>query len=208
MVSISHLPHSATDCPCKTDTFLSTIRALVGLAIQKNKGTLTAEQLAPFLDRDELSVGTDDESFVLPALVRFEGTPIVDPQSNEIVYKFETMESTAGGFGRIEAVLSSAEMRGYSTGAAEEEQIAFSLATSSQRTMACALGVFNFVGVVALGFLCGDPTIGTCWAFPKSRHTVRPDYSDCLLIHITKYTHTRDSRLTLFLLSQRCGNRS
>jgi glycine cleavage system regulatory protein len=28
--------------------------------------------------------------------------------------------------------------------------------------------------------------------------TVRPDYYDCLLMHITKYTQTQDSRLTLF----------
>jgi hypothetical protein len=27
---------------------------------------------------------------------------------------------------------------------------------------------------------------GTCRGFPKSGHTVRPDYGDCLLIHITK----------------------
>jgi hypothetical protein len=49
--------------------------------------------------------------------------------------------------------------RGFSTAMAEEEEIRFSLATQSQRTMAAALGVFNFVGVVALGFLVGDPQI-------------------------------------------------
>ena len=32
---------------------------------------------------------------------------------------------------------------------AEEEPYRFSLATQAQRTMAAALGVFNFVGVVA-----------------------------------------------------------
>ena len=133
--------------------------ALVGLAIQRNNGSLTAEQLAPFLDRDELNIGSDDESFVLPALTRFGGVAEVDPQSNEIVYKFEQMESTAGGFSTMDAVLQSAEMRGFSTGAAEEEEIAFSLATQSQKTMAAALGVFNFVGVVALGVLCSDPSI-------------------------------------------------
>lgn len=70
--------------------------ALVGLCIQKNDGVVTAEQLAPFLDRDELSIGTDDESFVLPALTRFNGAPEVDPASGEIVYRFEDLESTAG----------------------------------------------------------------------------------------------------------------
>jgi hypothetical protein len=33
--------------------------------------------------------------------------------------------------------------------------------------------------------------------------TVRPDYSGCLLIHITKYTRTQDSRLTLFFYNHR-----
>ena len=130
--------------------------ALVGLAIQRNDGALAAEQLAPFLDRPDESLGTEDESFVLPALTRFGGVPEVDPNTNEIVYKFESMESTAGGFAGIEAVLNAAP-RGFSTAMAEEEEIRFSLATQSQRTMAAALGVFNFVGVVALGFLVGDP---------------------------------------------------
>lgn len=132
--------------------------ALVGLAIQRNGGALAAEQLAPFLDRPDESMGTSDESFVLPALTRFGGVPEVDPATNEIVYKFESMESTAGGFAGIEAVLNAAP-RGFSTAMAEEEEIRFSLATQSQRTMAAALGVFNFVGVVALGFLVGDPQI-------------------------------------------------
>ena len=130
--------------------------ALVGLAIQRNDGALTAEQLAPFLDRPDDAVGTEDESFVLPALTRFGGVPEVDKASNEIVYRFESMESTAGGFAGIEAVLETAP-RGFSTAMAEEEEIAFSLATRSQKTMAAALGVFNFVGVVALGFIVGDP---------------------------------------------------
>jgi hypothetical protein len=47
---------------------------LVGKAIQKNKGVVTAEQLAPYLD----AAGYEDESFVLPALTRFEGTPEVN----------------------------------------------------------------------------------------------------------------------------------
>ena len=48
----------------------------------------------------------------------------------------------------IQDVLDSAP-RGFSTAMAEEEPYRFSLATQAQRTMAAALGVFNFVGVVA-----------------------------------------------------------
>lgn len=132
--------------------------ALLGLAIQKNKGVVTAEQLAPFLDREDDAVGTDDESFVLPALTRFGGAPEVDPISGEIVYRFEAMQSTAGGFEAIQEVLDAAP-RGFSTSLAEEETYRFSLATQGQRTMAAALGVFNFVGVVVLGRLCVDPAV-------------------------------------------------
>ena len=134
--------------------------ALVGLCIQKNDGVVTAEQLAPFLDRDEVSIGTDDESFVLPALTRFNGAPEVDPASGEIVYRFEDLESTAGGVAAIQAVLDEIprELR-VTTSVAEEEPYRFSLATGGQRTMALALGVFNFVGVVALGIISSDPQI-------------------------------------------------
>ena len=40
------------------------------------------------------------------------------------------------------------------------------------------------------------------WQFLQIHHkcTVRPDYYDCLLISITKYTHTADSRLTFYFL--------
>mmetsp|Transcript_7600 Transcript_7600/g.30799 ORF Transcript_7600/g.30799 Transcript_7600/m.30799 type:complete len:530 (-) Transcript_7600:893-2482(-) len=134
--------------------------ALVGLCIQRNNGVVTAEQLAPFLDRDERTIGTDDESFVLPALTRFNGAPEVDPASGEIVYRFEDLESTAGGVAAVQAVLDEIPRElGVTTSVAEEETYRFSLATGGQRTMAAALGVFNFVGVVALGIISSDPQI-------------------------------------------------
>lgn len=134
--------------------------ALVGLCIQRNNGVVTAEQLAPFLDRDERTIGTDDESFVLPALTRFNGAPEVDPASGEIVYRFEDLESTAGGVAAVQAVLDEIPRElGVTTSVAEEDTYRFSLATGGQRTMAAALGVFNFVGVVALGIISSDPQI-------------------------------------------------
>ena len=71
--------------------------ALVGLAIQRNDGALAAEQLAPFLDRPEESLGTEDESFVLPALTRFGGAPEVDPETNEIVYSSRAWRAPRAG---------------------------------------------------------------------------------------------------------------
>jgi hypothetical protein len=52
---------------------------------------VTAEELAPFLDPPAKVEGDDtiDEGFVVPALVRFGGTPEVDEQGN-LLYRFES----------------------------------------------------------------------------------------------------------------------
>ena len=120
---------------------------LVGRAIRKNKGVMTAEQLAPYLD----TVGYEDESFVLPALTRFEGTPEVNSVSGTIIYRFPNMESTAG---RVSAV-----GRGDSGALAQEERWAFSLAEPSQRFLAGLLGVANIVGVIILANMINDPKL-------------------------------------------------
>ena len=92
--------------------------------------------------------------------MRFNGAPEVDESSGEIVYRFESMEATGGGFDRVNAVLAEArKYGGFSTAMAEEEPYVFSLATQAQRAMAAGLGALNFVGVVVLGRLCVDPQI-------------------------------------------------
>lgn len=120
---------------------------LVGRAIRKNKGVMTAEQLAPYLD----TAGYEDESFVLPALTRFEGTPEVNSVSGSIIYRFPNMESTAG---RVSAV-----GRGDSDALVQEERWVFSLAEPSQRFLAGLLGVANIVGVIILANMINDPKL-------------------------------------------------
>ena len=120
---------------------------LVGRLIQKNKGVVTAEQLAPFLD----TAGYEDESFVLPALTRFEGTPEVNTVTGSIIYRFPNMESTAGK--------TTARSRGESEALAQEERWVFSLAEPSQKIQAGLLGVANLVGVVILAQMINDPQI-------------------------------------------------
>lgn len=120
---------------------------LVGRAIRKNKGVMTAEQLAPYLD----TAGYEDESFVLPALTRFEGTPEVNSVSGSIIYRFPNMESTAG---RVSAV-----GRGDSDALVQEERWAFSLAEPSQQFLAGLLGVANIVGVIILANMINDPKL-------------------------------------------------
>lgn len=63
----------------------------VGRYIQSKGGVVTAEELAPFLDPPAQSLDEDevDEGFVIPALVRFGGSPEVDGSGN-LLYRFES----------------------------------------------------------------------------------------------------------------------
>ena len=85
-------------------------------------------------------------------------------------------------------------------------------ALSSLVTVASVLAVANALRVNITGLLAVGGFSGVAFGFAAQRcvanvrvarfpnpNTVRPDYSDCLLIHISKYTHTQDSRLTLFV---------
>ena len=63
----------------------------MGRYIQSKGGVVTAEELAPFLDPTPQSLDEDevDEGFVLPALVRFGGSPEVDG-TGSLLYRFES----------------------------------------------------------------------------------------------------------------------
>ena len=129
--------------------------ALIGQTIAKNEGVVTGEQLAPFLDR-EGSAELSDESFVLPVLTRFEGSPEMDDSGN-IFYRFPAAQVTA-----LEKKQQNRLKRdsGSSTnGLAKEERWSFSLADPSQKFMSAALGVANFVGVIWLSSLMTDPQV-------------------------------------------------
>jgi hypothetical protein len=72
-------------------------RAL-GAHIQRLGGVLSAEEMAPFLDPPPLgrtrrrgSEKYEDESFVLPALIRFNGEPLVDDEGR-LLYKFPDLQ--------------------------------------------------------------------------------------------------------------------
>lgn len=72
----------------------------VGRFIQWQGGVVTAEQLAPFLDapkQQDRDSTTVDEGFVVPALVRFGGSPEVDERGN-LLYRFPDLQKT----GRME----------------------------------------------------------------------------------------------------------
>ena len=58
---------------------------------------MTAEELAPYLDVPSAAKDADshvvDESYVVPALVRFGGSPEVD-QDNNLIYRFPSLQKT------------------------------------------------------------------------------------------------------------------
>ena len=57
---------------------------------------MTAEELAPFLDPPSGAAGSPlDESFVVPALVRFSGHPEVEFRGN-LLYTFPELQTTSG----------------------------------------------------------------------------------------------------------------
>lgn len=69
----------------------------IGNYIQHKGGVVTAEELAPYLDVPPAGKDADsivvDESYIVPALVRFGGSPDVD-RNNNLVYKFPSLQKT------------------------------------------------------------------------------------------------------------------
>ncbi|KAK6139966.1 hypothetical protein DH2020_026279 [Rehmannia glutinosa] len=65
----------------------------IGQYIASNGGIVTAEELAPYLDL-ETTENMDDDSYILPVLLRFDGQPEVDEEGN-ILYRFPSLQRTA-----------------------------------------------------------------------------------------------------------------
>ena len=67
----------------------------VGELISRNGGVITAEQLAPYLDPPaDYRPGELNEDFMVPALVRFGGSPSVD-QDGQLLYTFPSLQVEA-----------------------------------------------------------------------------------------------------------------
>lgn len=139
-----------------------------GRAIAARGGVVTAEELAPFLDlpptgsdaRDADGDGRDDEAWVLPALVRFNGRAEVD-EAGRLLYVFPDLQKTAGGGrggrGRARAGWSLGAGRRDAVGPppsppppALEAPIPFTRASPGQRLAAAALGAANIAAVASL----------------------------------------------------------
>eukprot|EP00955_Chlamydomonas_euryale_P113856 366239-Chlamydomonas_euryale.AAC.8 len=152
-------------------------RAL-GQFIQDRGGVVTAEEMAAFLDPppDGGSVSTSgasglevDDSFVLPALLRFGGEPLVD-ESGHLLYSFPSLQKRAGSGGRREFAGRLGAARAAAEGAAPEvatrppapaleAEWLQSAASLGQTVGAVALGGVNVAAVWFLADLLSEPTM-------------------------------------------------
>jgi hypothetical protein len=125
----------------------------IGQTIRKNRGVVTAEQVAPYLD----NVSPHSEDHILPVLLRFNGQPEVSP-IGDIVYRFPDVQaiSQKQKFKRLSSYL-------------EEKNWQFSAATHSQRWQIGLLAAFNCSGALALGWILkGMSTVGGLLGFAAS----------------------------------------
>jgi hypothetical protein len=119
----------------------------VGTVIRNQGGAIAAEQVAPYLDEASLPGATEDEDYMLPVLLRFNGVPQVSPQG-DIIYQFPELQVTARNQAKVPVA---AYLKALPR--------PFSKATSGQITLAVGLGVVNFVGAILLGALLQDPEL-------------------------------------------------
>ncbi|WOL02289.1 hypothetical protein Cni_G11008 [Canna indica] len=126
---------------------------LIGQYISSNGGVVAAEEIAPYLDVPSIEETQDDESFMLPVLLQFQGYPEVDDQGN-ILYRFPSLQRTASSqrIGRKEYV--GKKWTEWVNGVEkyfEEKKWLFSKTGASERAMVIGLGALNLFGVIVLG---------------------------------------------------------
>lgn len=109
----------------------------IGQVIRKNRGAITAEQVAPYLE----DVSPYNEDHILPVLLRFNGLPEVSPVG-DLVYRFPDSQTFAQQrkFRHIQPYL-------------KEKIWKFSAASTSQIWMISVLAAINCGGALFLGAL-------------------------------------------------------
>ncbi|XP_074564765.1 uncharacterized protein At5g03900, chloroplastic [Curcuma longa] len=134
---------------------------LIGQYISSNGGVVAAEELAPYLDVPPIDETQDDEAFILPVLLRFQGYPEVDDEGN-ILYRFPSLQRTASfrKVGKKEYVGKKwAEWINGVEKYFEEKKWKFSEIGASEKAMVIGLGAFNLFGVIVLGSMLKDASI-------------------------------------------------
>ncbi|KAM0989996.1 hypothetical protein ACFX2J_008451 [Malus domestica] len=133
---------------------------LIGQYISSKGGVVAAEELAPYLDIESSGDTLNDETYILPVLLRYEGQPIIDEEGN-ILYKFPSLQRTASSqrSGRKEYVGRRwADFVGGVDKFFQEKKWQFSNTSISERAMVAGLGGLNLFGVIILGTILKDTT--------------------------------------------------
>uniref|UniRef100_A0A2N9F7J8 Iron-sulfur cluster biosynthesis family protein n=1 Tax=Fagus sylvatica TaxID=28930 RepID=A0A2N9F7J8_FAGSY len=131
---------------------------LIGQYIASNGGVVTAEELAPYLDVETKVITSNDESYILPVLLRFDGQPEIDEEGN-ILYRFPSLQRTASSqrSGRKEYVGRRwSDWIGGIEKFFKERTWQFSKTSTSERAMVIGLGGLNLFGVIILGTMLKD----------------------------------------------------
>lgn len=118
----------------------------IATVIRNNRGAVTAEQIAPYLDEVGEGYSKEYEDYMLPVLTRFNGQPEVSPDG-EIVYHFPELQTTA---------VVEKQLPGHSQPVPaylRERPWRFSEASSGQVMISAGLGAVNIVGALVLGSL-------------------------------------------------------
>ncbi|KAI3667564.1 hypothetical protein L6452_42630 [Arctium lappa] len=135
---------------------------LIGQYIASNGGVVTAEELAPYLDvQTAEKTDDDDDSYILPVLLRFDGQPEVDEEGN-ILYRFPSLQRTAASqrSGRKEYVGRKwTEWVGGVDKFFKEKNWDFSKISNTERAMVAGLGALNLFGVIVLGTMLKTMTV-------------------------------------------------
>ncbi|KAI7747527.1 hypothetical protein M8C21_016729 [Ambrosia artemisiifolia] len=123
---------------------------MIGQYIGSNDGVVTAEELAPYLDV-ETAVKTDDDSYILPVLLRFDGQPLVDKEGN-ILYQFPSLQRTAASKKRSKEELEKKfkERVGGPHKFFKENKWELSKTSDKERAVIGGLGALNLFGVIVL----------------------------------------------------------
>lgn len=133
---------------------------LIGQYIASNGGVVAAEELAPYLDIDSTERIKDDESYILPVLLRFDGQPVVDEEGN-ILYRFPSLQRTASQKSKRKEYVGKrwADWVGGVEKFFEEKRWQFSKTSSSERALVVGLGGLNLFGVIVLGTMLKEVAV-------------------------------------------------
>ncbi|KAL5721273.1 hypothetical protein ACHQM5_013851 [Ranunculus cassubicifolius] len=126
---------------------------LIGEYIASNGGVVTAEELAPYLDVPPTDETMDDESYILPVLLRFDGQPEIDEEGN-ILYRFPSLQRTASSQRSNRKEYVGKRWADLVVGVEnffQEKNWKFTKTKNTETAMVIGLGGLNLFGVIILG---------------------------------------------------------